>query len=67
MFKIQTDKTTAMNYGPWVDQIGERLEGKAFHAMRDTLDVMDNTNLRVKLRFITLQEAPNGHDDVLPR
>ncbi len=67
MFKIQTDKTIAMTYGPRLNQVGARLEAPQYHAMIDTLGVVDNTNLRVKLRLITLQEAPNGRDDVLPR
>ena len=67
MFKIQTDRTKAMDYGPRLNQVGARLEGPIYHELMDTLGVMDNTNLRVKLRVITLQEVSNGNDDVLPR
>ncbi len=66
MFKIQTDRTKAMTYGPRLNQVGARLEAPMHHELMDTLGVMDDTNLRVKLRFITLQEVSNGHDDVLP-
>ncbi|KKL66787.1 hypothetical protein LCGC14_2141510 [marine sediment metagenome] len=67
MLKIQTDRTKAMDYGPRLNQVGARLKAPMYHELMSTLGVMDNTNLRVKLRFITLQEVSNGQDDVLPR